>query len=116
MAGIPRLQGIGFSGGGIRSASFASGVLSYLMDDALPLPEGDYQHEQNHEDAPQVLPELYACLPEHISTVSGGGFTGAGFFSTFLRCPQIPDDQWDYSGLSEQQKHQLGSCQNGLNK
>ena len=49
----PKTMGIAFSGGGIRSAAFCSGALRRMLQDDVPL--------------------------EHLSCVSGGGYTGAAF-------------------------------------
>lgn len=65
--------GIGFSGGGIRSASFCSGVLRQLVLDAK---------------------KKGTKLPKYISCVSGGGYIGAGFTNWVHSNPESPMEEY----------------------
>lgn len=64
------LFGIGFSGGGVRSASFCSGVLWELMKHPRA-PVGP--HDESYIELPKGV------LPKYISCVSGGGYIGSSF-------------------------------------
>eukprot|EP00794_Sanderia_malayensis_P013870 gene13870-15318_t len=68
MKKIESSVGVAFSGGGIRSAAFSSGVLRRL---------------------------LHRCVPvDFISTVSGGGFTGSGYLDWKYRHGGKDDPKW----------------------
>ncbi|XP_022798353.1 uncharacterized protein LOC111336511 [Stylophora pistillata] len=61
-------KGIAFSGGGIRSAAFCSGVLRYVL-----------QHE---------------IVLDYLSCVSGGGFTGASYLDWKYHHNQQDNPEW----------------------
>ena len=61
-------KGIAFSGGGIRSAAFCSGVLRYVLQDEIDL--------------------------DYLSCVSGGGFTGASYLDWKYHHNQQDSPEW----------------------
>ena len=64
-----RTTGVGFSGGGIRSAAFCSGALRKLLQDDVPF--------------------------EYLSCVSGGGYTGAAFMDwKYRQGPRNDTKEW----------------------
>ncbi len=60
--------GVAFSGGGIRSAAFASGVLRRLLHKEIPV--------------------------DYVSCVSGGGFTGSAYLEWKYRHDGKDDPEW----------------------
>lgn len=66
------------SGGGIRSAAFALGVIQALAVHPRPAPKGDASGAQAPDVAPRAAAEdcLLAKL-HYVSTVSGGGYIGS---------------------------------------
>lgn len=72
----PRPWAIALSGGGIRSATFALGILQALARaPAIPLNNGSRPDSLGH----RLLPHF-----DYLSTVSGGGYIGAFFTSLFV--------------------------------
>jgi hypothetical protein len=63
--------GLASSGGGIRSCSFASGVLCALLDSEL-------LKKRNGGERNKYIP---SGLPKYMSCVSGGGYMGSSFLS-----------------------------------
>jgi hypothetical protein len=70
LAAEPVVAGLAFSGGGIRSATFALGLTQSLAARATPVEPG------------HTLPMLARF--DYLSTVSGGGYTGAFLGTLFL--------------------------------
>ena len=68
-----RKSALCFSGGGIRSATFALGVLQGLAA---------HSRGEEKEDAPPLLDAI-----DYLSTVSGGGYLGAWFSAWAARAP-----------------------------
>ena len=73
------------SGGGIRSATFCLGVLQGLAKSAPPLLAPQAPNSEPRDSDPKPPPDAslltqFDCL----STVSGGGYTGAFFSSLFI--------------------------------
>lgn len=94
----PRHWGIALSGGGIRSATFALGVLQAMA--RAPAPTRDSS----------IPPELGSYLLPHfdyLSTVSGGGYIGSFFTSMFVpgRLTGNPPPP-QQSPLAHEQAHQ----------
>lgn len=72
----PRPWAIALSGGGIRSATFALGVLQALARaPAIPFNNGSRPDSLGH----RLLPHF-----DYLSTVSGGGYIGSFFTSLFV--------------------------------
>ncbi len=67
---------LALSGGGIRSATFSLGVLQALARAPAPPIKGDFEKDKV---GGYLLPHF-----DYLSTVSGGGYTGAFFGSLFL--------------------------------
>jgi hypothetical protein len=72
--------GLALSGGGIRSATFALGVLQGLVRARPPSPA---QAEQEATARPEPHRSLLARF-DYLSTVSGGGYIGSFFASLFI--------------------------------
>ena len=60
--------GLAFSGGGVRSAAFSSGVLRRILQQSLPM--------------------------DYLSSVSGGGYTASAYFDWKFRHEQQDDPEW----------------------
>eukprot|EP01138_Halocafeteria_seosinensis_P005863 gb/GECG01005993.1/.p1 GENE.gb/GECG01005993.1/~~gb/GECG01005993.1/.p1 ORF type:complete len:1136 (+),score=73.88 gb/GECG01005993.1/:1-3408(+) len=106
----PYTVGLAFTGGGIRSASFSSGVLAEFIEKRLyrsPLDhDGDDTGNQRGEISQEaatsrqavaerlsnenVLPRVDKVL---MSAVSGGGYTAAAFVSWLKRLQQIEESR-----------------------
>ena len=76
--------GLALSGGGIRSATFALGVLQAMARTAIPTASagatGDGAAAGTQKKPYLLLPQF-----DYLSTVSGGGFIGSFFCSLFVR-------------------------------
>jgi hypothetical protein len=72
----PKKWAIALSGGGIRSATFALGVLQAMAKAPAPPGKG---HFEDDDIGSNLLPHI-----DYLSTVSGGGYLGAFFCSLFL--------------------------------
>eukprot|EP00794_Sanderia_malayensis_P013871 gene13871-15319_t len=76
--------GVAFSGGGIRSAAFSSGVLRRL---------------------------LHKCVPvDFISTVSGGGFTGSAYLDWKYRHGGKDDPKWHEEFFDQMRRNANTLC------
>src|SRR5512134_627483 len=71
--------GLALSGGGIRSATFALGVLQGMANAAAPDTGATTPHEIRKEPHKSLLGRF-----DYLSTVSGGGYIGAFFSSLFV--------------------------------
>ena len=76
--------GVAFSGGGIRSAAFSSGILRRLLHKSVPV--------------------------DYLSCVSGGGFTGTGYLEWKYRNGGIDDAEWHNKFFDQMRKHASTLC------
>ena len=79
--------GVAFSGGGIRSAAFSSGVLRYLLQKQVPL--------------------------EYMSCVSGGGYTGTAYLEWKYRNGGADDPKWHEKFFNQMRKNASAQCKWG---
>ena len=84
--GMPTHDGIGvaFSGGGIRSAAFASGVLRRLLQKKIPI--------------------------EYMSCVSGGGYTGTAYVEWKYRNGGVDDPEWHEKFFNQMRENANAEC------
>ena len=84
--GVPTGDGIGiaFSGGGIRSAAFSSGVLRRLLQKKVPL--------------------------EYISCVSGGGYTGTAYLEWKYRHGGVDHPEWHERFFNHMRRNASAQC------
>ena len=87
--GMPTRDGIGvaFSGGGIRSAAFSSGVLRRLLQKKIPI--------------------------EYMSCVSGGGYTGTAYLEWKYRHGGIDDPEWHEKFFNQMRRNASAQCKWG---
>ncbi len=76
--------GVAFSGGGIRSAAFSSGVLRRLLHKSVPI--------------------------DFISTVSGGGFTGSAYLEWKYRHGGKDDPEWHEEFFDQMRRNANTLC------
>ena len=84
--GMPTRDGIGvaFSGGGIRSAAFSSGVLRRLLQKKIPV--------------------------EYMSCVSGGGYTGTAYVEWKYRHGGVDDPEWHEKFFNQMRENASAQC------
>jgi len=84
--GMPTHDGIGiaFSGGGIRSAAFSSGVLRHLLQKKVPI--------------------------DYMSCVSGGGYTGTAYVEWKYRHGGVDDPEWHEKFFNQMRENANAEC------
>ena len=76
--------GVAFSGGGIRSAAFSSGVLRRLLQKNIPV--------------------------DYMSCVSGGGYTGTAYLEWKYRNGGVDNAQWHEKFFNQMRKNASSQC------
>jgi hypothetical protein len=83
--------GIACSGGGIRSCSFASGVVCALVNEFKTEKKEKARLEEKNQE---VVVKLPTGLPKFFSCVSGGGYLGSSFLSFARANPSAHPSVW----------------------
>ena len=76
--------GVAFSGGGIRSAAFSSGVLRRLLQKKVPM--------------------------EYMSCVSGGGYTGTAYLEWKYRNGAVDNPEWHERFFNQMRRNASAQC------
>src|SRR5262245_35560517 len=105
-----RLVGLALSGGGIRSASFALGVLQALArKDKSDEEEGSGGESSGEEDSRRVPLKRI----DYLSTVSGGGYIGASltWFNSLQRDEHPDKRKFPFGGKMETRRQQCAKSE-----